>query len=78
MTIFLIKVSMQNNITSREKEVLKLLSDDHTYRDVAKKLFISVDTVKSHRCNLGTKLSVKTLGGLVRKGFELGLLEVAV
>lgn len=63
-------------ITQREREVLKMLSLDHTYKDLADIMYISLDTVKSHRKNLGRKLSVKTTAGLIRKGIELGLIKI--
>ncbi len=63
-------------ITPREKEILRLLSKDLTYKDLAETLFISMETVKSHRKSLGRKLAVKTTGGLVRRGFELGFLQL--
>ena len=67
---------MQNFLTNREREVLHLLSKDFTSRELAGSLYISFETVKSHRQNLLRKLGVKTTGGLVRKGFELGLLSI--
>ncbi len=68
---------MQNFITPREHEILDLLSQDLTSRELAKSLYISFETVKSHRRNLLLKLGVKTTGGLVRKGFEMGLLHTS-
>ena len=63
-------------VTPRERQILQLLSLDFTSRELAGSLSISFETVKTHRQSLLRKLDVKTTGGLVRKGFELGLLEV--
>jgi DNA-binding CsgD family transcriptional regulator len=68
---------MMNEILSqREKEVLHLIAYENTSEEIAKKLFISRHTARSHRKNLLSKLSVKNMAGLVRRGFELGLISV--
>lgn len=64
------------HLTRREKEVLSLIASDFTSKELASNLCISLETVKSHRKNLIKKLKVKTSGGLVSKGFELGILKV--
>ena len=63
-------------ITTRESEVLELISLEYTSKELAKKLFISQNTAETHRKNLLNKLGVKNAAGLVRKGFELGILQV--
>ncbi len=62
-------------ITSREYEVLQLLAHGYTSRELAQELFISIETVHSHRKNLNKKLGVRTTGGLIGKSFEIGLLS---
>jgi DNA-binding CsgD family transcriptional regulator len=62
-------------ISRREKEILRLVSYEHTAEEIAERLYISVNTVKTHKRNLSDKLDVKNMAGLVRKGFELGILE---
>ena len=62
-------------LTRRELEVLNLLAQDHTSFDLAETLYISFETVKTHRKNLTQKLGVKTTGGLVGRAYELGILE---
>ena len=51
---------MDNLLTTRELEVLKLLFSGFSNRQVAEKLLISVETVRAHRRNLYTKLNVKS------------------
>ncbi len=60
-------------LTSREKEVLKLIINEYTSPDIAEKLFISVGTVDTHRRNLISKLGVKNTAGLVRIAIEYQL-----
>lgn len=64
------------NLSNRELQVLNLIAHEHTSGEIAKKLFISNHTVRSHRKNLLSKLSVKNIAGLIRRGFELGILSV--
>lgn len=64
-------------ITKRETEVLKLISHEYTTKEVAQMLFISVNTAETHRKNMLSKMGAKNTAGLVRKGFELGLLRVS-
>lgn len=61
-------------LTKREKEVLVHIVDGLTNSQIAEKLFISVDTVDSHRKNLHSKLNVKNTAMLVRFAVENNLL----
>ncbi|MCC7502358.1 MAG: response regulator transcription factor [Flavobacteriales bacterium] len=53
-------------LTEREREIIRLVALERTNDEIAKALFISVDTVKTHRKHLMTKLNVRSLAGLVR------------
>lgn len=61
-------------LTKREKEVLGLIAEGLTNQQIADKLFISVDTVDSHRKNLYNKLEVKNTATLIRYAIEHELL----
>lgn len=63
-------------ISEREKEVLRLVAHEYSSKEIAQELFISTNTVNTHKKNLRSKLDVKNLAGMVRKGFELGILEL--
>jgi DNA-binding CsgD family transcriptional regulator len=45
-------------LTKREKEILRHLSTGLQYKEIAEKLFISTETVKSHTANIYSKLKV--------------------
>lgn len=62
-------------LTKREKEVLKLIAEGYTNIQIAEKLFISIDTVDSHRKNLHTKLNVSKTAMLIRFAIEHNLLD---
>lgn len=53
-------------ITRREKEVLKLIAEGLTNKEMAEKLFISTTTVDTHRNSLLSKFNVKNTANLVR------------
>lgn len=62
-------------LTPRETEVLRLIAEGYTNRQVAEALAISVRTVESHRANIMGKLGLRTRVELVRYAREHGLLE---
>lgn len=63
------------SLSSREREVLKLLSEGHPNRDVAKLLHISPRTVDSHRANIMKKLSLSSNAELVQFAIKHGVIE---
>lgn len=61
-------------LTRREKEVLKLIIDEMTTKEIAEKLFISVATVETHRLHLLNKLGARNTAGLVKTAIQKGLI----
>ena len=61
-------------LTKREKEILQLIAEGLTNNQIAEKLFISIDTVDTHRKNLHNKLNVKNTATLIRFAVEHQLL----
>jgi len=62
-------------LTDREKEVLVLIAEECSTKEIAEKLFISPNTVETHRKNLFSKLKVKNLAGLVKYALQTGLIK---
>ncbi len=60
-------------LTRREKEVLKLIIDELTTKEIALKLFISDATVETHRLHLLNKLGARNTAGLVKVALQKGL-----
>ena len=58
--------SLFPELSPREVDVLKLLANEKSTKQIADELFISFHTVESHRANLFRKLEVKNLAGLVK------------
>nr|WP_206324356.1 response regulator transcription factor [Streptomyces sp. HNM0574] len=62
-------------LTPREEEVLKLVAEGHSSREIAEALVISVKTVQRHRENLLGKLGLHDRLGLTRYAIRAGLVE---
>ena len=62
--------------SERQREILYLIAQEYTTKEIATALYLSTHTIDSHRKNLMLKWSVKNSAGLVRVGFELGILSV--
>lgn len=62
-------------LTPREDEVLSLIAKEHTTNEIAKKLFVSVKTIESHRKRLIEKLQARNTAGLMRRAMEKGLIH---
>jgi len=61
-------------ITKRELEILELIAQGMSNREIAEKLFVSENTVKTHSSRLFDKLSAKRRTQAVQIGKELGLI----
>src|SRR5690242_17379767 len=62
--------NLNDPLSAREHEVLRLLALGHTNQEIAKQLYISVRTAESHRAKIGEKLGLKTRAELVRYALE--------
>lgn len=65
--------SLKENLTKREQQTLKLISEGHKNSDIAEKLSISLKTVETHRLNLMKKLGVHNVAELMVRSHRLGL-----
>jgi two-component system, NarL family, response regulator NreC len=62
-------------LTSREKEIVALIAEGFTSKEVAEKLYISHKTVENHRSNIMEKLELKGLADLVRYAIRVGIIK---
>lgn len=69
------KYTVMQELTKRELQILKLLAEEYTTREISEQLFISFRTVENHRYSLLQKLDVKNTVGLVKVALKLGLIE---
>ena len=71
----LTKQSLVDPLSKRELEILRLLAERLSNREIAEQLFISLGTVKRHTANIYQKLSVEGRRPAVAKAIGIGLLE---
>ncbi|WPP51586.1 response regulator [Catalinimonas niigatensis] len=61
-------------LSSRETEILQLVSEGKTTKEIADQLFVSTRTVETHRVNMMKKLKVQNTAELIKKAAQLKLL----
>jgi two-component system response regulator NreC len=64
-----------DELSDRERDVLRLIALGHTNAEVAEQLYISIRTVESHRAHIQQKLSLTSRAELVRYALEHGMVE---
>ena len=60
-------------LSPREREVLQLLAEGHSTKDVAERLHVSTNTIDTHRAKIMDKLEIRTFAGLVKYAIREGL-----
>ena len=65
----------RETLTAREREVLQLVAESRTTKDIARELGIGVKTVESHRTRIMSKLGIHETAGLVRYAIRRGLIK---
>jgi DNA-binding NarL/FixJ family response regulator len=66
--------STPNLLSNREREVMKLLAEGKSHKEIADLLYISIFTVRNHRENIMKKLNLKNLAALVKYAIDHGYL----
>ncbi len=65
-----------DSLTPREREILKLIADGHTSRQIADMLFISLKTVLGHRAKIMEKLDLHNRTELIKYAMRKGLVSM--
>ncbi len=65
-----------DKLSDREKQVLKLVAEGYTHKDVADMLTISAKTVIAHQTNIGEKLGIHTRAGLIKFAIQKGIIKI--
>ena len=63
-------------LTDREKQILKLIAEGHTHKEIAEMLTISAKTVIAHQTNISEKLQIKTRTGLIKFAIHRGIIKI--
>lgn len=64
----------RETLSSRQKEVLQLIAEGNSTRDIAEKLFVSIKTIETHRSQIMKKLGINDVPGLVKYAIKKGLI----
>ena len=67
---------MKINLTERQAEILTMISDEFTTREIADKLGLAVGTIEVHRKALFQKFRVKNVAGLIKKACMQGFFDL--
>lgn len=70
------KATINDILSDREREILQLIAEGHTYDDIASILCISKKTVETHRANIMDKLNIHDKVGLVKYAIRKGLITL--
>ena len=62
-------------LTDREREVLQLIAEGHSNKEIAARLFLSVYTVETHRKNILEKLNVRGTADLILHAVRTGMIQ---
>lgn len=62
-------------LSMRQREILQLIAEGHTTKDMAQRLNVSVKTVETHRAHLMERLEIHDVPGLVRFAVRVGLIQ---
>lgn len=63
-------------LTSRQREILQLIAEGFSSKEIAQKLGLSINTIEVHRANLMDRLNIHDIAGLVRYAIQTGIIEV--
>ncbi|MCS7202672.1 MAG: response regulator transcription factor [Dictyoglomus sp.] len=63
-------------LTERQKEILKLLAEGYSAKEISHKLGISIKTVETHKSQIMEKLNIYDLAGLVKFAIKYGLIKL--
>ena len=62
-------------LTPRQREILQLIAEGRTTKEIAQALHISVKTAEKHRTQLMERLDIHDVAGLVRYAIRVGLVQ---
>jgi DNA-binding NarL/FixJ family response regulator len=70
-----VSTTSKDFLTAREREILQLVAESFSTKEIAQKLNISVKTVDNHRTNLMRKLDLHNVASITRYAMQIGLIE---
>lgn len=68
-------LSVYDLLTARQREILQLIAEGNSTKEIAEKLIVSVKTIETHRSQIMERLQIKDVPGLVRYAIRTGLIS---
>lgn len=68
------RINNGNHLSEREREIIALVADGFTAQQIADKLFVSLDTVETHKRNVIKKLEANNAAHAVAKAVREGMI----
>lgn len=68
-------VGSMEALTPRQREILQLIAEGHSTREIADRLAISIKTVETHRAQIMDRLNIRDVAGLTRFALRAGLID---
>lgn len=65
-------------LTAREKEIIRFIAAGDSSKEIARRLFLSVSTVETHRANLMAKIGARNIAQLIQYALRMGLVDPPV
>lgn len=62
-------------LTARQREILQLISEGNTTKEIASKLDLSIKTIETHRSQIMDRLNIRDIAGLVRYAIRSGIIR---
>jgi len=75
ITHYPFRTKVTDILSKREHSVLTLISEGYSSSQIADALFLSYETIRSHRKNMMRKLDATNTASLITKSFKIGLLS---
>jgi len=72
----LLSEAKEENLTTKEREVLQLIAEGRSTKEIAERLFVSVKAIEGRRGRLMEKLQINSVAGLVKYAIREGLTEL--
>ncbi|MEW6733238.1 MAG: helix-turn-helix transcriptional regulator [Acidobacteriota bacterium] len=64
---------MRDILSRRERQIVKLISEGHSSREIADTLSVSPRTVEAHRANIYRKLGMHNIADLIKYAIKVGI-----
>ncbi len=69
-------VGPYDQLTTRQREIVQLIAEGHTTKEIAVKTKLSINTVEAHRTNIMNRLQIHDVAGLVRYAISKGIISI--